>query len=97
MSAFAAEYEPYVSSGEINSEVQDKAGAVARVLAEFADAPVTVTRMDGTTVAAVDGSYWFNLRPSNTEPFLRYNGEAIDTATMESIRNQVLSIVRSNA
>jgi phosphomannomutase len=97
LSEFAAEYEPYVSSGEINSEVQDKAGAVARVLAEFADAPVTVTRMDGTTVAAVDGSYWFNLRPSNTEPFLRYNGEAIDTATMESIRNQVLSIVRSNA
>ena len=97
LSEFAAEYEPYVSSGEINSEVEDKAGAVARVLAEFADAPVEVGHMDGTTVAATDGSYWFNLRPSNTEPFLRFNGEAIDIQTMESIRNQVLSIVRSNA
>lgn len=97
LSAFAAEYEPYVSSGEINSEVEDKTGAVARVLAEFAGSPVEIGHMDGTTVSATDGSYWFNLRPSNTEPFLRYNGEAKDSKTMESIRNQVLAIVRSNA
>jgi phosphomannomutase len=48
-------------------------------------------------VTATDGSFWFNLRPSNTEPFLRYNGEAVDTTTMERVRDAVLTIVRSTA
>lgn len=116
LSEFAAEYEPYVSSGEINSEVEDAANAVARVLEEFAngyehnadrgglicppchpdlaDRETIVSNMDGTTVTAADGSFWFNLRPSNTEPFLRYNGEAIDRKTMELVRDGVLSLVR---
>ena len=51
--------------------------------------------MDGTTVAAKDGSWWFNLRPSNTEPFLRYNGEAKDEATMAAVRDRVLAVVRA--
>jgi phosphomannomutase len=93
----AAEYEPYFSSGEINSEVRDKDAAVAHVLDACLGQDVTVESMDGTTVAAVDGSFWFNLRPSNTEPFLRYNGEARDPETMERVRDQVLKIVRSNA
>lgn len=97
LSEFAAEYEPYVSSGEINSEVQDKAGAVQRVLDTYASEPVEVSTMDGTTVTATDGSFWFNLRPSNTEPFLRFNGEAVDRKTMELVRDGVLKIVRSNA
>lgn len=97
LSEFAAEYEPYVSSGEINSEVEDKAGAVARVLATYSKQPVEVSYMDGTTVKATDGSFWFNLRPSNTEPFLRFNGEAVDQKTMETIRDSVLNIVRNNA
>lgn len=97
LSEFAAEYEPYVSSGEINSEVQDKAGAVQRVLDTYASEPVDVSTMDGTTVTATDGSFWFNLRPSNTEPFLRFNGEAVDRKTMELVRDGVLKIVRSNA
>lgn len=53
-----------------------------------------VSQMDGTTVSAADGSWWFNLRPSNTEPFLRYNGEAHDVETMESVRDAVLALVR---
>jgi phosphomannomutase len=39
--------------------------------------------------------WWFNLRPSNTEPLLRLNAEAGDAATMESIRDEVLAIVRA--
>ena len=65
-----------------------------RVLERFADRDVTVSTMDGTTVSAADGSWWFNLRPSNTEPFLRYNGEAQDEQTMASVRDAVLEIVR---
>jgi phosphomannomutase len=116
LSALAEEYEPYSPSGEINSEVQDKAGAVARVLeimapgvdegagtvsaaapAALAGAAVNVDHLDGTTVAAADGAWWFNLRPSNTEPFLRYNGEAKTPEAMAAVRDLVLSIVRSAA
>ena len=51
--------------------------------------------MDGSTFTAKDGSWWFNLRPSNTEPFLRLNAEAKDQPTMEKIRDRVLAIVRA--
>ena len=113
LSELTEEYEPYVASGEINSQVEDKDAAVAAVVAQFAPAvgegvgegqavhedfagvATTVTRMDGTTVAAQDGTWWFNLRPSNTEPFLRYNGEARTAATMEALRDAVLAIVRA--
>ena len=43
---------------------------------------MNVDRLDGTTVIANDGSCWFNLRPSNTEPFLRLNAEATDPALL---------------
>ena len=94
LSELAAEYDPYVASGEINSTVEDKQAAVDRVLAAFADRDITVSTMDGTTVSAADGTWWFNLRPSNTEPFLRYNGEAHDEATMAAVRDEVLTIAR---
>ncbi|MEE1622054.1 phosphomannomutase/phosphoglucomutase [Zafaria sp. Z1313] len=117
LSALAEEYEPYFASGELNSRIEDKDAAVARVLGAFAaghdgnggrgtialdaeglkGAGTVVERLDGTTIAAADGSFWFNLRPSNTEPFLRYNGEARDPQTMERVRDAVLEIVRSTA
>jgi phosphomannomutase len=95
LSDLAREYEPYVSSGEINSEVADKPAAVERVRQDFADEDLTIDTLDGSTFTANDGSFWFNLRPSNTEPFLRLNAEATDRATMERIRDRVLSLVRA--
>ncbi|MGY4542543.1 phosphomannomutase [Arthrobacter sp. UYNi723] len=89
------EYEPYVSSGEFNSEIEDKAGAVERVRTDFAAEDITVDTMDGSTFTANDGSFWFNLRPSNTEPFLRLNVEATDRVTTQRVRDWVLSIVRA--
>jgi len=94
LSDLAREYEPYVSSGEINSEIEDKIGAVARVRADFEGEGVTEDTMDGSTFSAADGSWWFNLRPSNTEPFLRLNAEAKDAATMAEVRDRVLALVR---
>lgn len=94
LSELAREYEPYVSSGEINSEIEDKAGAVARVRADFEGEGVTEDTMDGSTFSAADGSWWFNLRPSNTEPFLRLNAEAKDAETMAKVRDRVLALVR---
>ncbi|MEV7603807.1 phosphomannomutase/phosphoglucomutase, partial [Paenarthrobacter sp. NPDC089322] len=95
LSGLGREYEPYVSSGEINSTVEDKAAAVERVRADFAGEDIEIDTMDGSTFSAVDGSWWFNLRPSNTEPFLRLNAEAKDQPTMEKIRDRVLALVRA--
>ena len=94
LSELGAEYEPYAATGEINSEVEDKAGATARVVSHFQDQPVEVITMDGTTISAADGSWWINLRPSNTEPFLRFNGEGRSAEIIEPIRDAVLAIVR---
>ncbi|WP_285725754.1 phosphomannomutase/phosphoglucomutase [Psychromicrobium xiongbiense] len=95
LSELGAEYEPYVASGEINSTVEDKAGAIARVRAEYDRPGVTVDELDGTTFTADSGEWWFNLRPSNTEPYLRFNGEAQDAATLAEVRDAVLAIVRA--
>jgi phosphomannomutase len=51
-----------------------------------------VDHLDGLTVDL--GDWWFNLRPSNTEPLLRLNVEAQDKETMERKRDEVLSLVR---
>lgn len=93
LSEISADYSPYASPGEINSELEDKAGAIARVAAHFGDAVETST-MDGTTFEHKTEGWWANLRPSNTEPFLRLNLEAPDVATMERVRDEILAIVR---
>ncbi|MFF5258635.1 phosphomannomutase/phosphoglucomutase [Actinomadura viridis] len=93
LSRLLEEYTRYAASGEINSEVADQAAATARVRAAFEDRPgVTVDELDGLTVGAED--WWFNLRPSNTEPLLRLNAEAADEPTVAEIRDEVLAIVR---
>lgn len=89
-----AEYNPYFASGEINSEVEDKSAAMDRVAQAFAHRDAAVSHMDGVTLRASDDSWWFNLRPSNTEPFLRFNGEAHTPEQMEAVRDEVLSIIR---
>ena len=87
------QYARYAASGEINSEVTDQAGVTAQVREIYASRPgVTSDDLDGLTVQAPD--WWFNLRPSNTEPLLRLNVEAADQATMESLRDEVLGLVR---
>ena len=93
LSDILAGYGRYVATGEINSEVADQAGATALVRAEFASRPgVTSDELDGLTITG-DG-WWFNLRPSNTEPLLRLNLEASDEDTMLRLRDEVLGIVR---
>jgi phosphomannomutase len=96
LSPLLSEYSRYRGSGEINSEVRDQAAATQRVRAAFAGREgVWMDELDGLTVGA--GSWWFNLRPSNTEPLLRLNVEAPDDATLTDIRDQVLGIVREDA
>jgi phosphomannomutase len=76
--------------------VNDQAAVTAIVRDEFSGRPgVSLDELDGLTVTAPD--WWFNLRPSNTEPLLRLNAEAADEARMAEIRDQVLRIVRQDA
>ena len=87
-------YSRYVASGEINSTVDDQAGRMRAVAEACAGRNgARIDELDGLTVEVADGS-WFNLRPSNTEPLLRLNVEARDTAAMTALRDEVLAIVR---
>ncbi|WP_019482344.1 phosphomannomutase/phosphoglucomutase [Arthrobacter sp. TB 23] len=94
LSDLGREYEPYFSSGEINSRLDDVPSAVARVREEFGNDGVTVDELDGLTFTADDGSWWFNLRASNTEPYLRLNAEAIDPQILGTLTDEVLGQVR---
>ena len=94
LSELAAEYERYVVSGEINSTVDDQAAVVAEIEATYAVDGAAVDHLDGLTVTTDD--WWFNVRPSNTEPLLRLNVEGKDTATMERVRDEVLARIRRN-
>ncbi len=92
LSSLLTSYERYAASGEINTRVADQAATMAAVQAAFADRPgVTLDHLDGLTVEHAD--WWFNLRPSNTEPLIRLNAEATDRPTMESVRDEVISLV----
>ncbi|MFB7938472.1 phosphomannomutase/phosphoglucomutase [Streptomyces sp. NPDC127049] len=96
LSELVASYDRYTGSGEINSTVADQAARTAAVKAAYGDRDgITLDELDGLTVASAD--WWFNLRPSNTEPLLRLNVEARDEATMARIRDEVLALVRATA
>ncbi len=93
LSAILAEFSRYAASGEINSKVDDQAAATQRVRDVYAFQPgVSTDDLDGMTVSG-DG-WWFNLRPSNTEPLLRLNIEAADEVEVAAIRDEVLGLVR---
>lgn len=91
MSGLVGEYERYRTSGEINSRVADTGAALERVRAAYNDR-AEVDDLDGLTFTAEN--WWFNVRPSNTEPLLRLNAEAADEATLERLTSEVLSVIR---
>ncbi|GAA4194458.1 phosphomannomutase/phosphoglucomutase [Microbispora amethystogenes] len=94
LSEVLSRYSRYAASGEINSRVDDQTAALARVRETFAAREgVTFDELDGLTVSGPD--WWFNLRPSNTEPLLRLNAEASDEEKVAAVRDEVLAVVRS--
>ncbi|GCD37263.1 phosphomannomutase/phosphoglucomutase [Streptomyces chrestomyceticus JCM 4735] len=93
LSELVAQYDRYAASGEINSTVDDQTGRLAAVKTAYEGRPGTaLDELDGLTVSTAD--WWFNLRPSNTEPLLRLNVEARDQETVDRVRDEVLEIVR---
>jgi phosphomannomutase len=85
--------DPYVRSGEINSDVVDPAVTMQAVEAFYEGMASTIDHLDGVTIAFSD--WWFNLRPSNTQPLLRLNVEADDPETLNRKTKEVLGLVRS--
>ena len=92
MSELLAPYNRYVISGEINSKVNDVQSATDLVEKSYETQQVSIDHLDGLTVNG--DTWWFNLRPSNTEPLLRLNVEASSQAQMESVRDAVLALIR---
>ncbi|MEU5974109.1 phosphomannomutase/phosphoglucomutase [Streptomyces sp. NPDC047315] len=94
LSELVAQYDRYRGSGEINSTVADQTATTQKVRAAFESRPdTTIDTLDGLTVTTP--TWWFNLRPSNTEPLLRLNVEAKTPESLAEVRDEVLSLVRS--
>jgi phosphomannomutase len=84
-------FERYTQSGEINSRVDDPNAVIEGIAGEYS--ALEQDRLDGLTVNG--GDWWFNLRPSNTEPLLRLNLEAPDPASCDAHTAEVLALIRA--
>ncbi|MCD6162737.1 MAG: phosphomannomutase/phosphoglucomutase [candidate division Zixibacteria bacterium] len=90
LSELTASFDHYYRSGEINSRVDDIPAKLKELVNEFSDAKIDY--LDGVTIDC--GNYWFNIRPSNTEPLLRLNLEADTEQLMKENTENILKIIR---
>jgi phosphomannomutase len=90
LSELVASFDKYYRSGEINSKVADIPARLKALVQEFQDAKIDY--IDGITVDM--GDFWFNVRPSNTEPLIRLNLEANSKELMQTETQKVLAIIR---
>jgi phosphomannomutase len=88
LSALVAPLRRYAASGEVNRRVADPKAILAALAQEHAGAP-EMSHMDGLLVRYPD--WWFNMRPSNTEPLLRLNVEAKSAELMQKHRDELLA------
>lgn len=94
LSELRTPFERYADSGEINTEVRNPAETVEAISHYYAEARPEATQsfMDGATVDF--GDWWFNIRPSNTEPLVRLNVEAADRASCNQRTEEVLALIK---
>jgi phosphomannomutase len=83
-------FERYAASGEVNTRVSDTRASIEKVAQRYSH--LRQDRLDGLTVNS--DTWWFNVRPSNTEPLLRLNLEAATKEECEARTSEVLAIVR---
>ena len=91
LSELVKPYQRYVASGEINTEVPNPAATVDALATRVAEPGVDADRLDGLTVD--HGTWWYNVRPSNTEPLLRLNVEAPTEEECAQRVQEVLTII----
>lgn len=90
MSELVENLKRYSHSGEINSDVEDKKGMMKKLKEVYRDGKLD--ELDGIRIDYPD--WWFNVRPSNTEPKLRLNLEAKNKELMEEKRDELLKLIR---
>jgi phosphomannomutase len=97
LSTISKTYTPYALSGEINSTVKDIPAAYNRIVEAF-NGRGEFDELDGLTITGIVSAdepfWWFNVRPSNTEPLLRLNVEAATQEAMDRMRDEVLDLIR---
>ncbi len=90
LSQLIAPLNRYFSSGEINTRVDDPLLSVSLIKAAF-EGEYEIDELDGVTVTAPD--WWFNVRPSNTEPLLRLNAQASTPEQLQDLKERVLALI----
>lgn len=97
-SSLMTPFNRYAASGEINTVVADQSAVMARIKSAYSArtdlGPINFDDLDGLSVDA--DTWWFNVRPSNTEPLLRLNVEAKEPEVMVSLRDHVLSLMQES-
>jgi phosphomannomutase len=91
LSALVAPYRRYADSGEVNTEVRDPVATVEAMEAALRGSGAAIDRLDGLT--ADYGEWWFNVRPSNTEPLLRLNVEARDAEACARHTDSTIALI----
>jgi len=89
LSELVAPLNRYYKTPEINFEVEDKQGKMDELARRYADAEIDY--LDGITISYPD--WWANVRPSNTEPFLRLVMEAKTTKELEQHKEEIFGIL----
>ena len=92
VSELVAAVDHRVRSGEINTKVADQEGRMKSIAEQYAAQGGQVDSLDGVTISFP--TWWFNVRPSNTEPLLRLNLEADTADEMAKRRDEVLKLIR---
>jgi phosphomannomutase len=87
-------FKRYIASGEVNSRVKDADVVIKSIKAKYSALPdFKIDELDGLTAST--GSWWFNVRASNTEPLLRLNVEADTAANMVVHRDEILALINA--
>ena len=90
-SEYCKPYKKYFNTGELNFKVADKDAVIEKIKNHYKDAKITA--LDGISIEYND--FWFNLRPSNTEPLLRLNLEAATKEKLEEKKQEIIRLIKS--
>ena len=93
LSKIVGEFQQYAKSDEINLPVADRQAVIEKVRAAYADGKTD--ELDGLTVEYPD--WWFNVRPSNTEPLLRLTVESNTPALLEEKKQELIALIKAEA
>ena len=87
--------ERYHQSGEVNIEIADKEKALREIEQRYRSAGAVIDALDGVSVTFPE--YWFNVRPSNTEPLIRLRLEAVSRRVAEQKSEELVELLKSFA